>query len=346
MKKLIYFIFLLLSVDTYCQSIFIDNTSYITLKDGGNVYIEDTSVNAIYSSGGGFYVADTLNGFVEWNIENNKGQYVVPFLTYSNVYVPIILNITTSGVGSSVKFSTTDTPITSITSYYDANSIGRYWSLDFANFTTIPSGMISLTYDSNATTYPYYDLITKYHNPSNIWTDVSLGVYSYGLVTFPIGVYNSNKKWTLVNTPSLLPITLLYFKGKNKQNKFSRLTWETALEINNNGFEIEKSLDGFSFYTIGWVTGNGNSTVSHLYKFDDYKIELGGTYYYRLKQVDYDGQFEYSNMVSVNFDDITQTVEYYTLLGQKLDFNSGVSDGVYIKVINGEASLIGIIKNQ
>ena len=142
-----------------------------------------------------------------------------------------------------------------------------------------------------------------------------------------------------------MPGPLLYFKGENKENKFSHLTWETALEINNNGFEIEKSLDGFSFYTIGWVTGNGNSTVSHSYEFDDYKIELGETYYYRLKQVDYDGQFEYSNIVSVSFGDITQTLEYYNLLGQKLDFNNGVSDGVYIKVINGEASLIRIIKN-
>lgn len=345
MKKIIFLtIYLFLCFSLIAQSIFIDNTSYISLKNGGNVYIEDTSVNAIYSSGGGFYVGDTLGGFVEWNIQDNKGVYEIPLLSNDNVYLPVVLNITYPGSGTSVKFSSLDTAVKTFTSYYNANSIGRYWTLDFSNFSSRPSGTITLNYDINSTPYLYSDLITKYYNNSNIWTDISLGVYSPGIVTFPIGTYNSNKKWTLVNTSFPLPVTLLFFKGINVENKYSHLTWSTALEIDNDGFYIEKSVDAINFESIGLVKGKGNSTVLNSYNFDDYYVELYKTYYYRLKQVDYDGKFEYSNIISVDFNGTKTVIEYYDLVGQKIEFNNEIPSGVYLKVINNEPKLFGFVR--
>lgn len=345
MNKTIFLIIsLFLCLSLRAQSIFIDNISYISLKNGGNVYVKDTSVNAIYSSGGGFYVTDTLGGFVEWNIQNNTGTYEIPFLSNSGVYLPIVLNITYPGVGTSVKLSNLDTAVKTFTSYYNANSIGRYWTLDFSNFSTIPSGTINLKYDTNSTPYLYSDLITKYYNTSSIWKDMSLGVYSPGVVTFPIGAYNSNKKWTLVNTSFPLPVTLLFFKGENRGNKYSHLTWETALEINNSGFVVERSLDAVKFNYIGWAEGNGNSTVLNSYYFDDFNIEPGKTYYYRLKQVDFDGNFEYSNIISIDFSLENQIIEYYSLTGQKINLSDGLPPGVYLKVANNNAKLFGIVK--
>jgi hypothetical protein len=81
------------------------------------------------------------------------------------------------------------------------------------------------------------------------------------------------------------------------------LNWTTASEINNHGFEIERSQDNESFYRIGFVQGTGTTTEMQSYSFVD-DIEYSGvkTYYYRLRQVDLDGRSQYSDVVNVDFD--------------------------------------------
>jgi hypothetical protein len=81
------------------------------------------------------------------------------------------------------------------------------------------------------------------------------------------------------------------------------LNWTTATEINNHGFEVERSQDSESFYRIGFVEGRGTTTEIQSYSFLD-DIEYSGvkTYYYRLRQVDLDGRSQYSDVVNVDFD--------------------------------------------
>lgn len=81
------------------------------------------------------------------------------------------------------------------------------------------------------------------------------------------------------------------------------LNWTTATEINNHGFEIERSKDNENFYRIGFVEGTGTTTETQSYSFVD-DIEYSGvkTYYYRLRQVDLDGRSQYSDVVNVDFD--------------------------------------------
>jgi len=81
------------------------------------------------------------------------------------------------------------------------------------------------------------------------------------------------------------------------------LSWTTASEINNHGFEIERSQDDKTFYRIGFVKGTGTTTEIQSYSFVD-DIEYSGvkTYYYRLRQVDFDGRSQYSDVVTVDFD--------------------------------------------
>lgn len=93
-----------------------------------------------------------------------------------------------------------------------------------------------------------------------------------------------------------LPITLNNFIGKIVNNK-AHLLWETATELNNAGFGIEKSLNGTTFETIGFVKGVGNSVKNNTYDFLDDNFTQ--TTYYRLKQVDFDGKYTYSNIVSL-----------------------------------------------
>ena len=99
-----------------------------------------------------------------------------------------------------------------------------------------------------------------------------------------------------------LPVELTSFTALASAGKVN-LNWTTASEINNSGFEIERSFDGNSFFTVGYVKGNGTTTEPRSYSFID-NIEANGTQtiYYRLKQVDYNGLFEYSDIVSVVFD--------------------------------------------
>jgi len=95
-----------------------------------------------------------------------------------------------------------------------------------------------------------------------------------------------------------LPIELLYFKARLVGNKVE-LFWETATEINNDYFTVEKS-DGKVFRQIAIVPGAGNSSTPKSYTSTDYD-PFTGTSYYRLKQTDYDGKFAYSEIVSITY---------------------------------------------
>lgn len=100
-------------------------------------------------------------------------------------------------------------------------------------------------------------------------------------------------------TTVYLPIELLNFTAVGETNKV-RLNWRTASETNNNFFTIEKSLNGTDWNTIGIVKGAGNSTQILNYESYDYK-PVTGTQYYRLKQSDFDGKYDYSKSVAVEF---------------------------------------------
>lgn len=96
-----------------------------------------------------------------------------------------------------------------------------------------------------------------------------------------------------------LPVELLYFKGEIIKKQAS-LKWETTSEIDNEGFYVERSLDGVVFESLGFVKGAGNSLLNIRYDYIDAVIDLGQTYYYRLKQIDFDGSFEYSSVIALS----------------------------------------------
>ncbi len=82
-----------------------------------------------------------------------------------------------------------------------------------------------------------------------------------------------------------------------------KLNWATATEVNNYGFEVERcalSAERLVWGKIGFVNGNGNSNSPKSYSFVDDKVS-SGKFSYRLKQIDNDGQFEYSKTIEVDF---------------------------------------------
>jgi hypothetical protein len=136
----------------------------------------------------------------------------------------------------------------------------------------------------------------KTHNPTvngvtynNVW-EVCMNVSSWS--GFYVHAQNTN------NTP--LPVTLLYLTADAINNKYIQLDWATASEINNQGFEVQRSTDGVSFERIAWVDGHGTSNSTLYYSSDDRTAQPGVVYYYRLKQVDIDGHFVYTEIVSAS----------------------------------------------
>jgi hypothetical protein len=100
-----------------------------------------------------------------------------------------------------------------------------------------------------------------------------------------------------------LPVELIHLDAYAAANHRANLNWATASETNNSHFEIEHSYDGKGFETVGQVSGNGNSQHQIEYSFLDKSIsKTQNKVFYRLKQVDFDGAYEYSEIRVVRFD--------------------------------------------
>lgn len=120
-----------------------------------------------------------------------------------------------------------------------------------------------------------------------------------------------------------LPVKMIALAAKPIENKFIRLEWQTATEINNAGFELQRSTDGKNFETIGWVDGGGNSTELKHYFYHDEKVYSGIRYYYRLLQKDFDGNSEYSAVVSAKLNE-TATVKWANLTPNPANHSSNL----------------------
>ncbi len=97
-----------------------------------------------------------------------------------------------------------------------------------------------------------------------------------------------------------VPVELVSFSADMKEASIT-LTWETATETNNSGFDIQRSSDGKTFTSIGNIKGNGTTTEKQRYSFTDNQLTGSGTMYYRLKQVDYNGTYAYSEVLDVEY---------------------------------------------
>ena len=95
----------------------------------------------------------------------------------------------------------------------------------------------------------------------------------------------------------IVPVELTSFAAVVSENKVT-LNWTTASETNNSGFEVERKSASSNWQKIGFVNGNGSTTELKRYSFIDQNLNEG-KYNYRLRQVDYNGTFEYSNSIEV-----------------------------------------------
>jgi len=141
-------------------------------------------------------------------------------------------------------------------------------------------------------------------------------------------------------TCASLPVELVSFTAQNKKGRIA-LAWATATEINNEGFEIERSTDGLQFETIAFVPGHGTTTAYHQYTYQDAQYPIGPVFY-RLKQLDYDGAYEYSRIIAVQagIGDIPVKI-YPTVVNSEVHFDGlgNVKYGMTITDISGRRYL-------
>ena len=204
-----------------------------------------------------------------------------------------------------------DGEVTSLTATNDASILSishtEYWIVT-DDIGTTPSGSVSatigLSWDTDSDAPSDINTLATMVWDGSEWDNYGgashTGNVSAGSFVSNLYVPFSEKVITMGSTePSVLPVEFLSFKAVAKAQSV-QLTWETASEINNDYFEVLRSVDGTNFKKIGEVAGSGNSTQVVEYTFED-KLPLAGVAYYQLKQVDYDGMYDYSDKVSVEW---------------------------------------------
>lgn len=149
------------------------------------------------------------------------------------------------------------------------------------------------------------DLVVAYFNGTD-WEDMNGTKFNTGTIlagTVSTENVNSVGFFTFGSPSGVnpLPVSLTEFTA-TAAGRTAELVWRTESEINNDHFDIERSHDGIGFAKVGQVGGGGTVNTPTVYAFTDYQLPAVNQpdyYYYRLKQVDYNGDFEYSPIRSV-----------------------------------------------
>jgi hypothetical protein len=198
--------------------------------------------------------------------------------------------------------------------------------------------------------------VTTAVTPSMLTTQITNAVEAgaSGLVISRYDRITTDEKWGIISNLylTIVPVELTSFAADINSGDVN-LKWATATEKNNHGFEIEKKPAGGQFRSIGFVEGNGTTSEYHSYAFVD-KAPANNKYVYRLKQVDYDGTFAYSQEIEVDLN--ASTVKSFSLEQNypnpfnpvtTIRFNLPAESRVTLKVFNmlGE-EVLSLLDNQ
>jgi hypothetical protein len=233
---------------------------------------------------------------------NGTGSYNFPV---GSTNANLTLNGLVGTTDISTSFSTT--PVSgqpSLTiSGQSVNSVlaGGSWMITPNVQPTVGTYSVSLSAPLGSSTANNYYVLKR---PGNYgaWTNQGTNEASSvteGIVTASVSGLTSFSQFGIGEGFGTLPVKLIKFLA-SAESKTAKLYWETASELNNDKFEVERSANGVDFSKIGEVEGNGTAQNLNKYTFKDFAPK-NGVNYYRLKQVDFNGNFEYSEIKYINF---------------------------------------------
>ncbi len=246
----------------------------------------------------------THNGGERWDSVSSGGKIIIKFITKKFGYA--IENKSYSPYGKGLPMVT--------------HNGGSSWKLAFnehylhpmyADFLLGFEVLDSSNFYMGFSTYgvPEPDRISTFflRTTDKLRTYETLTGWTWSIVKASFSFSDKNHGWFLTGrylyrvneNNNSLPVELSTFTTSVNKNKIN-LLWSTATETNNSGFEIERKTEGDDYRPIGFIKGKGTSSEENSYQFSDH-LQSSGKYFYRLKQVDYDGSYNYSNEVEVNF---------------------------------------------
>ena len=292
--------------------------------------------NEIFNNSFGITLLSSSNGIINAIVKNNK--------IYNNNINP---NALVSGSGINVNGSPFNTPVITQNEIY-----GNWWGITIQNGTSVQAGPNpNIGNVENADTsddgqniifnnIQGTDVFDLYNNCTNdiFAQNNDWGVYDSTSIEGHIFHKVDNAAHGLVKFipfSAQIPVELTSFVA-NIADGTIILNWITATELNNSGFKIERMSN--TWEKIGFVTGNGTSTEVSTYTFVDNQPTQGKSYY-RLKQIDFDGSFEYSNTIEVDFSlpiDFSLEQNYPNPFNPntKISWQSPVSSHQTLKVYN------------
>ena len=174
------------------------------------------------------------------------------------------------------------------------------------------------------------------------WIYIGYTSRDSNLNTLSMAGVNSFSRWTTGSINNPLPVELLTFTAKLENAQTAGLDWITASEINNDHFDIERSEDGKVLIKVGEEKGHGTTSFQNVYHYDDaFGIVNVNILYYRLKQVDYNGKYQYSEIRKLNLTGESEKVTaWYNGLDDKteisLDFDKATQGSIRMIDIQGK----------
>jgi hypothetical protein len=248
-----------------------------------------TSNNVIWLSSSSSITGEDADSHVIGNVSQTKNVDVSTTVNFAN---GVTIADSPNNLGDVTVFRTSGDP-NGITTVEGNSSIAALWDI---SPTTAPSGNLTLSLSWGS----YWDNgrtsdLEVWKNDGE-WKKVA-AVTAAGEPRTASVTTNSFSSWTITDKNNPLPVSLVFFRGESLDSQ-AKLTWQTANEYQNKGFEILKSFNGIDFDSIGFVTGRGTSNISQNYSFIDNSFFQGA--YYRLKQVDFEGTTEFSEVISIS----------------------------------------------
>ena len=324
--------------------------------NGKTIKIWNPNEQAVTRTSGGIVSEKTNNSSkVTWAIENNTGAHIFPFINAANFYIPFTFNLTAGDVDdltvSTYPTASNNTPYPttpqSVSNVDDAagvdnstNTVNRFWQID----KTGSSGTASLTFTYGDNEWdagePSDYEAQRWNAPTSLW-QAALPGQTQNVASNSVTVPNVTtfSPWTLASKLSPLPIELLSFSAQYDGHKNVELTWTTATEVNNDFFSVERSTDAVNFEEVCRVKGSGTSLQKKKYGCVDTDPKKGISYY-RLKQMDFDRTFSYSQIepVSIGRDEDIKVYPNPNETG-KLKIATG-SNRAFIKVFDGIGKMV------